>query len=254
MTIYYDSDNNNQEGTDMVPTQKVSRAKSKSVVVAKQRGDHLAIKNPIHALNEAQRQMILSLNNGTHIVAAGSAGTGKTIVACSYALEQLFTRKIDKVIIIRSAVPVRDIGFLKGDANEKMDVYTAPYRQLINDLCGNDTAWDILTKKNLIEFIPTSYTRGLTFRKSIIIIDEFQNMTIPEVRTAMTRIDDDSQLIILGDTKQCDLNSKKDVSCYPWLMALAGKLTKYIDTIHFYPNDIVRSGFVKALILAEDEL
>lgn len=235
--------------------QKIAREqKPKTRTPRVQNKDHLSIKNPLVALNEAQRMMIISMKNGSHVVAAGSAGTGKTLLACSHALDRLFSNEIEKIIIVRSSVAVRDIGFLKGDAAEKMDVYTAPYKVLINELCGNGTAWDILTRKQMIEFIPTSYTRGLTFRNSIVIVDEFQNMSIPEVRTILTRLDDNSQLIVLGDTKQCDLNLKREIGCYNWLMTVTQKLNNWIDIIHFYPSDIVRSGFVKALILAEEEL
>jgi phosphate starvation-inducible protein PhoH len=211
--------------------------------------DHLALKESFKPLTEGQRQMMFALQENMNVVAYGSAGTGKSHVAVAFALEQLFARKAKKIVIVRSAVQSREMGFLPGSLEEKADPYKIPYKQLINQMCGNGTAWDVLVKKEMIEFITTSYVRGITLDDSVIILDEFQNCTTQECYSVMTRLGTDSQLILLGDTRQTDLNKKKEESCFDWLVNVAQKMPTWFDMVHFRPVDIVRSNFVKDLII-----
>ena len=145
------------------------------------------------------------------------------------------------------------MGFLPGTLQEKSEVFSIPYRQIFNDLCENGTAWDILTKKNMIDFITTSYVRGITLDNSIVIIDEFQSMTAHELYSVLTRMGKGTRLIVCGDTKQTDLDGRKEKSCYDWFMNVSSKMSDWFHTTTFVQQDIVRSPFVKALIMATEE-
>lgn len=207
----------------------------------------------ISPMTYAQQNMIESFARGTNVVAVGSAGTGKSFIASYLALNQLFTKQVEKIVVVRSAVPTRDMGHLPGTLQEKSEVYTIPYKQIFNDLCENGTAWDILTKKNLVEFITTSYIRGITLQNSVVIIDEFQSMTAHEMYSVLTRAGIGTRLLVCGDTKQTDLDGRKEKSCYDWFMKVVEKMPNWFDTTNFLSQDIVRSEFVKALILAVED-
>jgi phosphate starvation-inducible PhoH-like protein len=216
--------------------------------------DHLSLKEAFNPLTEGQRQMMYALQEGMNVVAYGSAGTGKSFVAVAHALEALFSKRTKKIVIVRSAVQSRDMGFLPGSLDEKADPYKIPYKQLINQMCGNGTAWDVLVKKEMIEFITTSYVRGITLDDSIIILDEYQNCTQQECYSVLSRLGIDSQIILLGDTRQTDLNKRKEESCFDWVINVAQKMPTWFDMVHFRPQDIVRSNFVKDLILTVEEM
>ena len=207
----------------------------------------------IEPMTWAQGNMIEAYGRGASVVAVGSAGTGKSFIASYLALNSLFGKDVEKIVVVRSAVATRDMGFLPGSLQEKTEVYTIPYRQIFNDLCENGTAWDILTKKGMVEFITTSYVRGITLENSVVIIDEFQSMTAHELYSVLTRLGKGSRLIICGDTKQTDLDGRKEKSCYDWFMTVVDKMPEWFDITNFLSQDIVRSDFVKALIMAVEE-
>lgn len=198
----------------------------------------------------AQEDMIEAYARGANIVAVGSAGTGKSFIASYLALNSLFSKQVDKIVVVRSAVATRDMGHLPGSLQEKSEVFTIPYKQIFNDLCENGTAWDILTKKNMVEFITTSYVRGITLENSIVIIDEFQSMTAHELYSVLTRAGKGTRIIVCGDTKQTDLDGRKEKSCYDWFMQVVDKMPDWFNCTTFIHSDIVRSDFVKALIMA----
>lgn len=206
----------------------------------------------ISAMTWAQTNMIEGYARGANVIAVGSAGTGKSFIGSYLALNSLFTKEVEKIVIVRSAVATRDMGFLPGSIQEKSEVFSIPYKQIFNDLCENGTAWDILTKKNMVEFITTSYVRGITLENSIVIIDEFQSMTAHELYSVLTRLGKGSRLIICGDTKQTDLDGRKEKSCYDWFMGVANKMHDWFEITTFLQADIVRSPFVKALIMATE--
>jgi phosphate starvation-inducible protein PhoH len=207
----------------------------------------------IEPMTWAQGNMMEAYGRGASIVAVGSAGTGKSFIASYLALNSLFGKDVEKIVVVRSAVATRDMGFLPGSLQEKTEVFTIPYKQIFNDLCENGTAWDILTKKNMVEFITTSYVRGITLENAVVIIDEFQSMTAHELYSVLTRLGKGSRLIICGDTKQTDLDGRKEKSCYDWFMKVVEKMPEWFDTTHFLSQDIVRSDFVKALIMAVED-
>jgi phosphate starvation-inducible PhoH-like protein len=207
----------------------------------------------ITPLTWAQTNMMESFARGANVIAVGSAGTGKSYIASYLALAELFSKQVEKIVVVRSAVPTRDMGHLPGTLQEKSEVYTIPYKQIFNDLCENGTAWDILQKKNMVEFITTSYVRGITLENSVVIIDEFQSMTAHEMYSVLTRAGKGTRLIVCGDTKQTDLDGRKEKSCYDWFMQVSAKMPEWFDVTNFLHDDIVRSDFVKALIMAVED-
>jgi len=231
----------------LIPQQK--KEKKRKIQIAK---DHLALRH-IDPLTYPQRQMIESYCRGTNIIAVGSAGTGKSFIASYLALNSLLSKEVEKIVVVRSAVPTRDMGFLPGSIQEKTEVYTIPYKQIFNYLCDNGTAWDILHKKHMIEFITTSYVRGITLDNCVVVVDEFQSMTAHEIYSVLTRLGKNSRLLICGDTKQTDLDGRKEKSCYDWFMGVAQKMSDWFDVVQFQKHDIVRSDFVKALIIAVED-
>lgn len=233
---------------DIADSIEVSSRKRK-VKPVKAKIDNLNVKK-VEPITEAQREMFASFMQGQNVVACGSAGTGKTYVATYLALQEVFAQRKNKVVFVRSAVPTRDIGHLPGDLNEKSLVYTTPFKQIVDDLCENGTAYNILTTKGVIEFMTTSFIRGITLDNCIIIFDEFQSSGWHELASVVSRCGKNTQIVFCGDTKQNDLiTNKHDVSGLSNFMKVADDMEEF-DIVKFYPQDIVRSGLVKSFILA----
>ena len=182
----------------------------------------------------------------------GVAGTGKTFCALYKAIEEVLDKAnpFHKIIIVRSAVQSREIGHLPGDVDEKMDIYEQPYRQICHTLFGRHDAYLRLEEQHHIEFISTSFIRGMSFDDAIIIVDEMQNMTFEEIDTVMTRVGYRSKILWCGDYRQTDLNKKKnDMSGILKFFDIAMHM-KAFTRIEFTADDIVRSSLVKDYIMA----
>ena len=206
----------------------------------------------IEPKTDAQADMIEDYQNGYHVAGIGSAGTGKSFIALWLALQDVINSRKSKIIIVRSTVPTREVGHLPGELSEKIAVYEAPYRDIINTLCQRGDAYEFLKKHDKIEFMSTSFVRGMTFDNAVIVVDEFQSMHQEELYSVLTRVGENTQTIVIGDTRQCDLNPRKEVSCFSWFVGLVNKMPKHFSKVEFMPEDIVRSGFTKALILANE--
>lgn len=183
--------------------------------------------------------------------------THNTYIGLWLALSAILSKEEvqEQLIIVRSAVPTRDIGFLPGSAEEKLEPYEAPYKDIVNELLGGSHAYDNLKEQGKIKFIPTSFLRGLSWDNSIIFIDEIQSCTLHELSTVITRAGMNTRVIAIGDSLQNDLIYKKnDQSGIAQFVNIA-KNMKEFDTINFTRNDIVRSQLVKSWICAyEDEM
>ena len=213
---------------------------------------HMSL-NEIKPLTEAQRQMIAGFESGVAVtVGVGAAGTGKTILACYLALRELMEGRVESIKIIRSAVPIRSQGFLPGSQDSKNEVYESPYKDTINFLLNCGTAYETLVKKGAIEFMTTAFLRGLTFNSSIVVVDEIQNMDRGEILTILTRNGNSCRMIFCGDHKQSDLRGSE--SAYAYFMQLAKALPNDIDITNYMISDVVRSGFVRRLLQAEENL
>ena len=183
----------------------------------------------------------------------GVAGTGKTFCALYKALEEVLDKSnpFEKIIVVRSAVQSREIGHLPGVVNEKMEIFQQPYRQICEILFGRKDAWDRLEVQHHIEFISTSFIRGMSFDNAVIIVDEMQNLTFEEIDTVITRVGHMSKIIWCGDYRQTDLNKKRnDMSGILKFFDIAMHMSAF-TRIEFTADDIVRSSLVKDYILAK---
>lgn len=210
----------------------------------------------IKPLTLAQEDFFRSFMDGQNIVAHGSAGTGKSFVGLYLALNEYFRMEsqIEHIIIVRSAVPTRQLGYMPGDLNEKTALYETPYRDIIGDLFGKRSTYDDMKEAGVIQFMTTSFVRGLTWDNAIVLVDEAQDCNAHELNSIMTRLGENSRIIVCGDTKQNDLiHSKHDVSGLDVFMKAATKMSS-VSLVQFTHSDIVRSQFVKDWIVAYEQV
>lgn len=228
--------------------------------MAKQKNNTLTVRlddlMTFEPLTETQHKVFDAFDDEENLVLAGSAGTGKTFIALYLALEQVLDPETTykKVVIIRSVVPTRDIGFLPGTANEKMDMYTAPYKNICTELFGDKNTWGKLTNSsNQIQFDSTSFIRGTTYEDAIIIVDEMQNLTFHELDSVITRVGRGSRIMFCGDYYQSDFRfqDEKD-GIFKFLRILENM--KHFTVINFTWKDIVRSGIVRDYIMTKEML
>jgi len=194
-------------------------------------------KNPIKfkiPLNEEQKLTKAIILDNTITLLAGQAGSGKTLLACNIALDGLFRRIYDKIIITRPTVSKEEIGFLPGDMREKMDPWVQPIYQNMY----------LLYDKSKIEIVPVSFMRGRTFSNSLVIVDEAQNVTHEQMEMIVTRIGKNSKMIVCGDTFQVDLKNKSD-SGFKFLYN-AAKRVKSMESVTLLTNN--RDEIVEDLI------
>jgi phosphate starvation-inducible protein PhoH len=186
-----------------------------------------------------------------HIMLTGYPGTGKTFVALynAFKLIQDQPETYKRVVVVRSAVQTRDIGALPGSLEEKGLIYELPYKGVISEIFGRGDAYEILKKADIIQFLLTSYVRGITFPQgTLVVVDEIQNMTAHEAASVLTRLGRDSRIFMAGDILQRDLTKDKDKNIEKVLRVLSSMDT--VSEVKFTQEDIVRSGFVKEFIIS----
>ena len=208
-------------------------------------------KNPIKfkiTLNEEQKEAKSKILENTVTLLAGSAGSGKTLLACQIALERLFMKECDKIIITRPTVSKEEIGFLPGDLREKMDPWVQPIYQNMYALYDK-TKIEKLISDGLIEIVPVSFMRGRTFLDSVVIVDEAQNVTHEQMEMIVTRLGLRSKMIICGDSHQTDLKRKSE-SGFRFLYS-ASKKVKELCGITLLTNH--RDPIVEDLITLYNE-
>jgi phosphate starvation-inducible PhoH-like protein len=204
-------------------------------------------------LTENQKLFFDAYDRGDYFVALhGVAGTGKTFIAMYKSLMEVLDKNnpFDKIIVVRSAVQSREIGHLPGDVTEKMEIYQQPYQQICQTIFGRKDAWSRLAEQGYVEFISTSFIRGMSFDDAIIIVDEMQNMNFEEIDTVMTRVGYRSKIIWCGDYRQTDLRKSNDKTGILKFFDVAMHM-KAFTRIEFTADDIVRSSLVKDYILAK---
>lgn len=204
---------------------------------------------------ESQEEYVKMLDDSRckMIVANGAAGTGKTLLACQSAIKELYDGDKDKIIITRPVVPVEeDIGFLPGSLNKKMDPWTRPIMDIFNDFHSKNNIKNMM-KDNTIEISPLGFMRGRTFKNAFIIADEMQNCSPNQMIMLLTRLGENSKIVITGDLKQCDKE-------WSGLKDLLEKLDLYysnekekmredgIGIIEFTNMDVQRSELVSKIL------
>lgn len=219
---------------------------------AKRKGLQL---DDVYPITPAQKETFEAFRKGYNLILKGSAGTGKTFIAMYLSMKSAFVdlaSDYNKIIIVRSAVPTRDIGALPGDIEEKTGIYELPYYSICAELTDGAGTYNSLKENKSITFVPTSFVRGVTFRNSIIIVDEFQNMTDHELYSIVTRAGDGCRFIFCGDMRQSDLSGKgNDKTGFANFLKIASRMDSF-KQIEFTHDDIVRSGLVKEFIIAHE--
>ena len=199
------------------------------------------------------RNQLVAFESNKNLVLHGLAGTGKTFISCYLAYDDMSKGSYQNLVIIRSAVPTRDIGFLPGTEKEKGSVYEEPYKDIATDLFSRGDAYEILKQKGLVHFMTTSFIRGITLRDAVIIIDECQNMSFHELDSIITRMGENCRVIFCGDFRQSDFKANDEKNGIKNFMKII-KNMKQFSFIEFTESDIVRSALVKSYIINKLEL
>lgn len=196
-----------------------------------------------------------SWDHGDNLVLAGSAGTGKTFVAMYLAMESVLEKDTPyhKVIIVRSVVPTRDMGYLPGTLDEKKEVFETPYKAIAYELFNDDKAYNKLINNHQLEFTTTSYIRGLTIDNAIVIVDEMQNLNFHELDSVITRIGENCRVIFSGDYLQSDFKDENERNGLQRFLRIVEQL-KNFRVITFGWQDIVRSDFLRDYIMTKEML
>ena len=216
----------------------------------------------INPIGKNQQKVFDAWAKDKNLFLSGSAGTGKTFILLHLALKAVLDKgqPYDKVVLVRSLLPSRDIGFLPGTLEEKSDLYQDPYRILVKYLFempseqGHQALYNKLIEQGSLEFYTTSFLRGQTFDRSIIIVDESSNMIFQELDTVMTRVGQDSKICFAGDMSQSDLRKHNgDQDGYHNFQVILGEMEEFV-IVEFGIGDIVRSGLVRSYLIAKTNM
>jgi phosphate starvation-inducible PhoH-like protein len=205
-------------------------------------------KKSVIARSEKQSEYIKALKESDIIMSLGPAGTGKSFLAVSVAVTLLMEKKIDRVILSRPAVEAGEkLGFLPGDMKEKVDPYLRPLYDALYELFGADKI-DKKIEMGEIEIAPLAFMRGRTLKNCFAILDEAQNATETQIKMFLTRIGENSKLVVNGDPSQVDLINKRDSGLIKSRNILQD--LKEIKVIEFDHHDVVRHPLVSKIIKA----
>lgn len=200
--------------------------------------------------NENQKLYIDALNSSSQVIVFGPAGTGKTYVAATHAANLYLTKQIDKIIITRPHIAVGvGLGFLKGDLEDKTKPWALPVLDILDKHLGKGVV-DTAIKNGNIEMVPLALIRGRSFDDAFIIVDEAQNITIHEIKALLTRVGQNSQIVLDGDTKQSDIKEQSGLSK---IAHLAKKYNLTVPVIEFTIDDVVRSDICKQWLIIFDK-
>jgi phosphate starvation-inducible PhoH-like protein len=199
--------------------------------------------------NEKQASYIDALKHSPQVIVTGSAGTGKTYIAASWASKLFAEGRVERIILTRPNVPSgRSLGFFPGTMEEKMAPWVIPFTDVIQQHLGAG-AFDASVKKRSIDIVPFEVMRGRTFHNSFVILDEAQNTTPSEMKMFLTRIGDESQVVINGDIKQSDLKADSGLLT---VLRMIQKQRLPVPHIEFTVEDIVRSDICAMWVKAFD--
>ena len=214
----------------------------------------------IEPLTDNQRLLYKAYEEDKNLIAYGVAGTGKTFITLYNALHDVLDphTPYEKIYLVRSLVSTREIGFLPGDHEDKSSLYQIPYKNMVKYMFEMPSESDFemlygnLKAQGTISFWSTSFIRGTTLDKAIVIVDEYQNLNFHELDSIITRIGQESKIMFCGDATQSDLvktNERNGVIDFMQIL----RIMPSVDIIEFGIEDIVRSGFVKEYLLAKLE-
>ena len=215
----------------------------------------------IKPLTENQELFFKDWGEDKNIFAYGCAGTGKTFIALYLALKDVLSdfTPFDKVYIVRSLVATREIGFLPGDHEDKSMLYQVPYKNMVRymfsmpDDNSFEMLYDNLKAQQTISFWSTSFIRGVTLDNAIVIVDEFSNLNFHELDSMITRIGEDSKIMLCGDVTQSDLTREHEKSGISDFIQILQSMQDF-TCVEMGIDDIVRSGLVKAYLIAKYNL
>ena len=217
--------------------------------------------NQIKPVTDSQKIVFETYKNGLNQFLFGCAGTGKTFISLYLALQDVLKNETpyDKVIVVRSLIPTREIGFLPGDEEDKAALYQVPYSNMMQFMFEqpNEQAfsmlYDRIKAQGSFYFLSTSFLRGLTFDNSIIIVDECQNLNFHELDTIITRVGQDSKIMFCGDFSQSDLTKMNERNGLMSFLQILQEMEEFNCT-EFDIGDIVRSGFVRNYLIQKTKL
>jgi phosphate starvation-inducible PhoH-like protein len=202
---------------------------------------------PLEAKTENQRRYLAALKGPNVVVAVGYSGSGKSYMAAVHAANLYLTKQIDKIILTRPNVSVgKDLGFLPGDLSEKFHPWVLPIIDTLQEVMGKGVVETALKNGN-IEYAPLAYMRGRSFQNAFIILDEASNTTPTEMIMFLTRIGDNTKVVVNGDVLQQDI---KGTSGLQLLLSISKKYDIELDLIEFGVEDIVRSPICKSFVVA----
>ena len=215
----------------------------------------------IKPITESQKTVFETWKRGQNQFLFGCAGTGKTFVSLYLAMQDVLNlqTKYEKVVLVRSLIPTREIGFLPGDEEDKAALYQVPYQNMVQFMFEqpNEQAfkmlYDRLKSQGSLYFLSTSFLRGLTFDNTIIIVDECQNLNFHELDTITTRVGQDSKIVFCGDFFQTDLIKTGDKNGLHDFLRILEEM-KDFNCTEFNIGDIVRSGFVRDYLIQKTKL
>ena len=206
-------------------------------------------------LTDTQNGVIDAYDDEYNLVLHGVAGTGKTFLSIYLSLQDITGghELYNKLYIVRSVVPTRDMGFLPGNWKQKAQVYEEPYKQIATELFNRGDAYEVLKNKNLVEFLTTSFIRGTTFNNCILLVDEINNMSFHELDSLITRVGKNCRIVLCGDYRQSDLTLVQEKKGLQQFLEVLNSVKKF-KRFEFGINDIVRSDIVKDYIISKTEL
>lgn len=209
----------------------------------------------VEPLTQNQKLTFEQYEQGKNLLLHGIAGTGKSFLSVYLSLKTILAEnsRYKKLVIVRSVVPTRDMGFLPGNNKEKAKVYEAPYQAIFTELFERGDAYEYLKNKNLVDFISTSFIRGITINDSIIVVDEIANMTLHELDSVITRVGKNCKILFCGDFRQSDFTKEHERNGLTDFMRIIERM-KSFSFVDFTEQDIVRSSMVKEYIIMKDRL
>lgn len=212
--------------------------------------DNLITVDPI---TDHQKEVFDNWNAGNHLALVGTAGTGKTFLGVYLALEEVMDKStpFESLRIVRSVVPTREVGYLPGTLEDKLEAFTGPYRSSTAELFGMHDAYDRLLHNKYISFGSTSYLRGMTYSNCIVLVDEMQNLNFHELDSIITRMGPNSRIIFCGDYHQSDFKQDKDKNGITLFLDIISNMSSFGIT-NFGWEDIVRSDFVRDYIMTKE--